>query len=227
MMATNFVPTYLYVKQHNITGLKYFGKTTLTYEKMLEYKGSGNRWLAHLDKHGADITTVWFKLFVNENECTNFALNFSTEQNIVESTDWANLIPENGLAGFPAGLTFTDSHKKNLSETKLGKTWEEIYGTEGAKLKREQNSAPKGPMSDERKKNISEAKKGMNPPHNWSNKSRDKVSKKLSGIKRSVETIQKMQKSAKIKKTCPHCGITGSGPSMQRWHFKNCKHDNN
>ena len=67
----------------------------------------------------------------------------------------------------------------------------------------------------------------MDAPHNWSIESREKVSKKLTGIKRTEKTVQKMKQSAKIKKTCPHCGIVGSGPSMQRWHFKNCKHDKN
>jgi hypothetical protein len=84
------------------------------------------------------------------------------------------------------------------------------------KIKREQNSAPKGPMSDQRKINISLAKKGMDAPHSWSIDSRGKVSKKLTGIKRSAEIIQKMKQAAKIEKTCPHCGATGSGPSMQR-----------
>ena len=35
-------PTYLYVKQHNKTGLKYFGKTTK--KDPLKYKGSGLYW---------------------------------------------------------------------------------------------------------------------------------------------------------------------------------------
>jgi hypothetical protein len=226
-MSTPFVPTYLYIKQHNATGLKYFGKTTLPYEKMIKYKGSGDRWLNHLNKHGIDIKTVWFKLFENEQECTEFALNFSIQQNIVESMEWANLIPENGLGGFPAGLLFKESHKTHLSEAKIGKTWEDIYGIEGAKIKREQNSAPKGPMPDSQKLNISLAKKGMYAPHDWNAESRAKVSEKLTGIKRSNETIQKMKQSAKIEKTCPHCGVTGSGPSMQRWHFKNCKYAKN
>lgn len=26
-----------------------------------------------------------------------------------------------------------------------------------------------------------------------------------------------------IVKTCEHCGVTGSGPSMNRWHGKNCR----
>jgi len=23
--------------------------------------------------------------------------------------------------------------------------------------------------------------------------------------------------------TCPHCGLTASGPTMGRWHFNNCR----
>jgi hypothetical protein len=25
-------------------------------------------------------------------------------------------------------------------------------------------------------------------------------------------------------RTCPHCGKTGKGPGMLRYHFDNCKH---
>lgn len=222
-MSSKFVPTYLYIKEHVNTGLKYFGKTTLPYEKMLEYNGSGTRWLNHLNMHGATVKTIWFKLFTNEEECVNFALDFSAKQNIVESVEWANLIPENGLSGCPAGIAFNETHKKKLSETKLGKSWEDIYGIEGAKIKRAQNSAPKGPMPNSRKENISAAKKGMQAPHGWDPDARSKVSKKLSGIPKSKKTVQRMREAAKIVKTCPHCSTSGSGPSMQRWHFNNCK----
>lgn len=37
-----FTPTYLYVKHHSITGLKYFGKTTKL--DPVTYKGSGLVW---------------------------------------------------------------------------------------------------------------------------------------------------------------------------------------
>jgi len=223
-----FLPTYLCIKQHTKTGLKYFCKTTKSHKEMLEYLGSGDRWLNHIRAHGVEhVTTLWYCLYYDKKDCTEFALNFSKQQNITESTEWANIIPENGLDGFPAGLVFTDNHKQHLSEAKQGKTWEEIYGEEGAALKRQQNSAPKGPMDEERKKNISTAKKGMDAPHNWSKESRNKVSEKLLGIKKSQTTVQRMKDSAKIAKTCPHCGITGNGPSMQRWHFKNCKHAKN
>jgi hypothetical protein len=26
-----------------------------------------------------------------------------------------------------------------------------------------------------------------------------------------------------VEHTCPHCYMTGKGPSMKRWHFENCK----
>ncbi len=49
---------YLYKKTHNITGLQYLGKTT---KDPYKYKGSGTRWLNHLNIHGFDITTEILK----------------------------------------------------------------------------------------------------------------------------------------------------------------------
>lgn len=42
---------YLYVKQHSITGLKYFGKTV---RDPNTYFGSGTYWNRHIDKHGRE-----------------------------------------------------------------------------------------------------------------------------------------------------------------------------
>jgi hypothetical protein len=89
-------PTWLYIKQHTVTGLKYFGKTTRNPEK---YKGSGKRWINHLVVHGNSVKTIWSQLFTDRTELVEFALNFSKENNIVESAEWANLMPENGLDG--------------------------------------------------------------------------------------------------------------------------------
>ena len=44
--------THLYIKTHNITGLKYFGKTI---GNPYSYKGSGTYWNNHLKKHGNNI----------------------------------------------------------------------------------------------------------------------------------------------------------------------------
>lgn len=55
--------TYLYVKTHNVTGLKYLGKTTK--QDPHKYSGSGKHWMRHLKVHGYDCTTTILK------ECTN------------------------------------------------------------------------------------------------------------------------------------------------------------
>lgn len=117
----NFKPTYLYIKQHKTTGLKYFGKTTLS--DPIKYHGSGTYWNRHLEKNGYLIETIWIKLFTDKDELVNFALNFSEENKIVESSEWANLKPENGLQGGGVkGIQLkprTQEHKDNISKSVL------------------------------------------------------------------------------------------------------------
>jgi hypothetical protein len=113
-MNIYFKPTWLYIKQHNITGLKYFGKTTLVDPS--KYKGSGVHWTKHLLEHGNHVTTVWAKLFTDSVSLVEYANTFSANNNIVESDEWANMIAENGRAGGAnpgAGLG-----RKHTEETK-------------------------------------------------------------------------------------------------------------
>ncbi len=98
----SFIPTYLYIKEHNKTGLRYFGKTT---RDVFKYKGSGKYWRNHLRAHGNDVTTIWYELFLSIDELVDFAIFFSEEANIVNAVNangkkiWANSIPEDGLHG--------------------------------------------------------------------------------------------------------------------------------
>jgi hypothetical protein len=108
-----YKPTWLYIKQHNLTGLKYFGKTIK--KDPAKYRGSGKYWLQHLNKHGNNVSTVWCKLFETQESLVEFAQKFSEENNIVDSTEWANLKAENGLDGSPPGVTFSDSHRHRIS----------------------------------------------------------------------------------------------------------------
>lgn len=108
-----FKPTWLYIKQHNDTGLKYFGKTTN--KNPNTYHGSGQYWRAHLKKHGKNITTVWCQLFDDKEALIEYALRFSKENQIVESKEWANLIPENGYED--GGATKSFLGKKHTPET--------------------------------------------------------------------------------------------------------------
>lgn len=107
----------LYVKTHNKTGLKYFGKTTRTDPE--KYRGSGKYWTQHIKVHGYDVTTEIIGTFDDVNECSTFAVKFSTEHDIINSPEWANLIKENGLDGAPkghVGYKFTDEQLHALSQ---------------------------------------------------------------------------------------------------------------
>jgi hypothetical protein len=122
------IETILYVKIHNVTGLKYFGKTTKKDPE--KYIGSGKYWKNHVKKHGYSITTVIIGKFSDPKECKEFALNFSKKYNIVESDEWANLINENGMDGAPKGHIghkFTDEQIKKLSETSLERWTDEEF----------------------------------------------------------------------------------------------------
>jgi hypothetical protein len=110
---------YLYVKTHNITGLKYFGKTTK--DNLVSYKGSGKYWIKHLKKHGTDLTTEIIGEFYNEQECEDFAIKFSIQNDIVNSPMWANLREENGLDGAPVGNILSDDTKLKISKKLRGK----------------------------------------------------------------------------------------------------------
>jgi hypothetical protein len=92
-----FKPTWLYIKQHRVTGLKYLGKTTRS--DPYTYRGSGKRWKHHLKVHGYEIDTIWCELFESESQCTEKALELSRTHSVVVSGDWANLKSENGIDG--------------------------------------------------------------------------------------------------------------------------------
>src|SRR5574337_1375908 len=109
---------YLYIKQHRTTKLLYFGKTRRKNPE--KYIGSGRHWNYHIKKHGNHIDTLCIFEFDDQEECTKFALQFSQENDIVQSKLWANSIPENGLDGRPFGVTFknmfTDEECNNRSK---------------------------------------------------------------------------------------------------------------
>ena len=117
MKNNNFTPTWLYIKQHNVTGLKYFGKTT---KDPILYRGSGKYWKDHIRKHGNDVTTTWTELFTDKQQLSEYALNFSQQNNIIESREWANLIFENGIDGNVPGNKATEETRKKLSLSHKG-----------------------------------------------------------------------------------------------------------
>jgi len=88
---------YLYVKKHNLTGLKYLGYTSKKDYHI--YPGSGHYWRRHLDAHGYDYSTTILLSTDSKEEIKETGRFFSNIFNIVESSEWANLKPEEGMGG--------------------------------------------------------------------------------------------------------------------------------
>ncbi len=110
--------TKLYIKTHNTTGLKYFGKTVK--DDAHKYTGSGTHWLRHIKTHGYDVKTEIFGEYSDDDvdRLTKDAIQFSEDNQIVESKEWANLIVENGLDGVPMKISDTDLALDALNYTK-------------------------------------------------------------------------------------------------------------
>lgn len=89
-------PVHLYVKTHNETGLKYFGRTT---EDPGTYAGSGTFWRNHVAEYGENVTTEIVGTYTDEASLRSASELFSTENDVVNSVEWANLIPESGMPG--------------------------------------------------------------------------------------------------------------------------------
>ena len=118
------MPTYLYIKQHEITGMKYFGKTSAA--DPYKYKGSGKHWVRHISKHGKNhVKTLWVsEPFYEQNDLVEFATFLSEEMDIVSSPQWANLTVENGIDGWVSGQlrgSPSETTKNKMSASHKGK----------------------------------------------------------------------------------------------------------
>jgi hypothetical protein len=103
---------YLMLKIHNITGLKYLCKCSTTDESYCyKYNGSGKYWKRHLKRHGIDITTHILGVYDTNEALAEMGEHYSKILDVVESKEYANLIPETGQGGFSK-----EAHKAAQSE---------------------------------------------------------------------------------------------------------------
>jgi len=185
-------PVFLYVKTHNVTGLKYFGRTI---KDPFKYKGSGLYWLRHLKAHGNDVATEIVGCYTDLNELKETATKFTKENDIVASSKWANLIAESGLAGVD-GWTPSEYQRDVIGEYSRSRWQDPKYK---ARLSEVQSQV----WTDVRKEAHSKAIKELwaNPEYRAqaiankpevSDETRAKRSKALKGKPKSEETKQRM-----------------------------------
>jgi hypothetical protein len=230
----------LMIKTHNQTGLKYFCKTNR--EDYIKYLGSGKYWRNHLNAHGKDISTEVYAQFEEEcEELVKAALKFSEDNDIVESNEWANMIPEDGLGGgsWMKGLTLeeisknheaireklskpkTEEHKQNLSMSTTGRILSEEHKSSISK------SMINRYKDEEFYLDFCETMNKVNKKEDKRKQAGQKIKEKW----KDPEYLEKMkirnEKSAfKETLTCPHCGKHGKKGPMSRWHFDNCRNKN-
>ncbi len=223
-----FKPTWLYIKQHNVTGLKYFGMTRS--RDPIKYSGSGQYWKLHLKKHGNNISTLWLQLFDDQQQLILYADSFSKDNNITESSEWANLKPETGSDGGGFGLPKGYKLPKQSIET-INKRVKKLIGQKrDPKIGQENSIRHKGkhnakdPITGK-----SLGKIDTNDPR-WSTGEIVSMSK---GVKRGPQSeeqrantskaLKGKKKKAQEKLTCPYCNKEGGSTNVQRYHFENCK----
>lgn len=226
-----FKPTYLYIKTHKITGLKYFGKTT---RNPNTYLGSGIRWRAHLKKHGTEVITEILnngQAYTDEKVFKEDAMNFSNKFNIVNSNEWANLMIEQGSGG---DTSASENYQKSLKLRNMngennpmygktskskGKTFDELYNKEIANRLRE--AARDGNIG--RKLSL-ESRLKMSRSISLSTKGKPKSEEFKLKMKKpkSEEHKEKLRVSKPVIK-CDICDKVGGISQMKRWHFNNCR----
>ena len=217
---TTIPPTVLYILQHSITKLKYFGKTT---QDIRKYKGSGKRWQHHLRVHGTKHIVIRYvsNPYTDSVAISERATAFSIRHNIGKNKKYANLIPENGLdGGSNKGIPrSTESIKKGVesrrgyvpSDEHKQKTSTSLTGVSHSAARCKKNSdvrigIKRGPNG---KKGIPTGPNGKKGIPN--------------GKQQNPSGPRGKQQNPAPEVECPHCGLVGRGGNMKRYHFDNCK----
>jgi len=159
---------YLYVKTHNITGLRYLGKTSNPNPST--YKGSGTLWLRHIKAHGYDVSTTILKECESNDDIKYWGTYYSELWNVVEDPVWANLKPEEGDGGARKGQiawnkglrgVYKHSPEANArqSQRQLGTKRKPLTEETKEKIRLKLLGRKKGPTSEETKLKISRSKR--------------------------------------------------------------------
>lgn len=209
---------YLYVKTHNLTGLKYLGKTES--KDPHKYPGSGTYWKSHLKKHGKDYRTEIIKECQSKDEFMYWGLFYSKLWNVVESNEWANLKEETGDT---RGKLSKESRDK-ISIAGRGRE-PPNKGQKGVVVGYWRGKKRSLIDREKIKKGRAGKSTGLGRKHTIETKEKIKAARSLQVM--SDETKRKIGDNNRGKPkplvTCPHCGKTGGISAMTRWHFDRCQ----
>jgi hypothetical protein len=221
-------PTRIYHKKCSHCGLNYLGKSVQ--ENIEMYSGSGKRWTQHLKKHKAKSIHVWSSDWFYDESIKEYALNLSESLNIVDSKEWANLKPENGIDG--GAQEWSEVSRKRLSETITGRKqsdeWIAKRNTKESNAKKSQSHKLRLSESKTLQKHLSRTLQ--------TKAARKKAGKTFSTLKwftNGVESVRRKEcpgagwiegktYTAKIKK-CEVCGVENNAGVIGRYHNQNCK----
>ena len=112
------MPIYLYLKTHQVTGLKYLGKTK---KDPYKYKGSGVEWKKHLRVYGNDVATEVIRECATDEELSKWGKYYSVIFDVVNSPEFLNRIPETGIGHGCLGNKHSEETKQKISEANKGK----------------------------------------------------------------------------------------------------------
>ena len=221
---------YLYIKQHSITKLKYFG---VTEKDPTSYLGSGTYWKNHIKKHGKQyVKTLKIYTFTNQETCSKFAKEFSDTNNIVESKEWANQITESGTNKFCKNMKMSSTVKRKISIQAKKNHQNGVYDYKH--LSNDKSESHKSSISNSLYKwhsNNTHPNLGkFLPPATYERKeriskaNRGKIGNRL-GKTNSKEHKEKQSIAAlnRPRYQCPHCLRDFTIQTYSRYHGDNCK----
>lgn len=241
----------LYIKNTKPTnkhpkGYWYLGKTeTDNYE---DYLGSGTVWNNHLRKNNYNKSDIHTTIIFETNDfeqLKEMGLYYSKHFDVVNNSDWANLINENGSGGFSkaaqiaggkiGGKLSGKNHKKNGTGF-FGMTEEKKFNR-NSKVGKKLVVDNKGIFSLTKEEKSEACSKGGK---NTMSSNKGEEIRALGGIASYInkkglfgmgeeEKFKGSSKGGKNcknvpKKTskCEHCGLVAAGGMIARWHGKNC-----
>jgi group I intron endonuclease len=213
---------FIYQITNEITNKSYIGWHA-TNNMDDNYLGSGKYLKNSIKKYGKDNFSKTILEHCNEDNVLEKEIFWISKNNTFSPNGYNLTLGGEGSLGREA----TPETREKLRLAQLGKKAGEETKRKMIKTrtgKKVPNYKPH-PISEETKLKISKAKKGIPlSPEACAN-----MNKSKRGIPLSQEHKEKLRKSQlgsshNLKTvTCPHCGLSGKGGNMTRYHFSNCK----